>query len=165
MIAALIRWCLGNRFLVVLLALAAACVPQEGHSPAPDDDAQVPPVVEATADAIVGTYLVTHVDGAPPTINIEGNPPTVTIGEKRIQFQSQCIYADWTYTRDGEAISTKPYFEPGSAMCARGLAPGEVAIQESFEQARTIRRVGGDLHVEGGAHRLQLRQVADRASS
>jgi hypothetical protein len=106
---------------------------------------------------------VAFVDGAPPVINIEGHEPAVTIGPQRIHFQSQCIYADWTYERRGEVISTETYYEPGSGMCARGLAPGETAIQNAFDSADTIRRIRGGLYLEGGGHRLQLRRNLDPA--
>ncbi len=76
-------------------------------------------------------------NGAGPTINIEEHVPTITIGTSRVHFQSQCICADWTYARDGEAISPEPYYEPGSVMCARALEPGETAIQNSFDKAST----------------------------
>ena len=138
----------------------AACAPEAGDAPGSGDA----PAVATARDDILGTYVVKYVDGAPPIINIEGHQPMVTIGEDRIHFQSQCIYADWTYERDGEAISTEPYYEPGSGMCARGLAPGETAIQDAFGAADTIRRIRGGLFLEGGGHRLELHRVADEAS-
>jgi hypothetical protein len=148
----------------VSLALAASCMPQAGNAPVGGEEVQIPAVVEATPDPIAGTYIVAQVGGEPPIINIEGHAPTVTIGEKRIHFQSQCIYADWTYELDGETISTKSYYEPGSAMCARGLAPGEVAIQEALEAADRVRRTDHGLQVEGGGHRLELRRIGERAA-
>ena len=147
-----------------LLAWAAACMPEAGSAPVGGDRMHAPAAEQAAPDAIIGEYVVTHVDGSPPVINIKGHEPTVTIGTNRIHFQSQCIYADWTYRRDGETISTEPSYLPGSAMCARALAPGELAIQDGFKQATTIRRIRGGLYVEGGRHRLQLRRVVDQAS-
>lgn len=118
--------------------------------------------VEATNDDIVGKYVVKLVNGASPTINIDGHEPTITIGTTRIHFQSQCIYADWTYKRDGEAISTESYFKPGSGMCARGLAPGETAIQNGFDKARTIRATRERLYLEGGGYQLELHRPQDQ---
>jgi hypothetical protein len=79
------------------------------------------------------------------------------IGQRRI-FQSQCIYADWTYERDGEKISTKSYYELGSAMCARGLEPGETAIQDGIGKAASVRRIPEGLQLEGGGYRIELRR-------
>jgi hypothetical protein len=121
-------------------------------------------IVEAGQSDITGEYVVTHVDGATPIINIKGYDPTVTISKERIHFQSQCIYNDWTYQRDGENISTVPYHGPDIEMCARGLAPGETAIQDAFKGARTVRRIRGGLFIEGGGHQLQLRRVLDTGS-
>jgi hypothetical protein len=96
------------------------------------------------------------VNGAPPAIDFEGHEPTITISSQRIHFQSQCIYANWTYERDGEAISTKRYYEPGSAMCARGLEPGETAIQDGIDEAVTVRRSREGLQLGGGGYRIEL---------
>jgi hypothetical protein len=144
------------------LALMAACMPEEGSAPVDGNDVAARAADNAAQDDIIGKYVVRYVNDAPPTINIEGYEPTVTIGAERIHFQSQCIYADWTYKRDGEGTSTEPFFVPGSGMCARGLAPGETAIQEAFEKASTIRRIGGGLHVEGGRYRLELNRIVDQ---
>jgi hypothetical protein len=144
------------------LVLSAACMPQAGNSQAVEEKVLAPAPIQ---DKVVGEYVVTYVNGAPPVINIAGHEPTLTIGEERIHFRSQCIYADWTYRRAGEAITTRPYFVPGSGMCARGLAPGETAIQNALDAASTVRRIRGGLYLEGGGHRLQLRRVVRQASS
>lgn len=148
-------------FVTFSLALVAGCSPDEGIAPVRHTETLGPAAAEATQDDIIGTYVVEHVEGAVPTINIKGHWPTITISAERIHFQSQCIYADWTYERDGEEISTKSYFEQG-AMCARALAPGEAAIQTSFDQANTIRRSGERLFLEGGGSRLELRRLLDQ---
>ena len=141
------------------LALTGACMPEAGSAPVGGNEVLAPAAGVATQDDIIGKYVVKYVNGAPPTINIEGHEPTITIGKERIHFQSQCIYADWTYERVGVEISTEPYYVPGSAMCARALAPGETAIQDGFEKASTIRRTNGGLHFEGGGYRLELHRV------
>jgi hypothetical protein len=147
------------------LALVAACMPQAERAPVGGDEALTAAAGEATRqDNIIAEYIVTYVDGATPTINIKGHEPTITIGKERIHFQSQCIYADWTYQRDGETISTKPYYEPGSGMCARALAPGEIAIEDGIKGAKTIRQIRGGLYLEGGGHRLELRRMVDPAT-
>ncbi len=152
-------------FGALSLALAAACMPEAGSAPPRGNEVLAPAAADkAPQDDILGKYVVKYVDGAPPVINIKGYEPTITIGEKRIHFQSQCIYADWTYARNGDAISTKTYFVPGSSMCARGLAPGETAIQDSFDKARTIRRTSEGLHLEGAGNRLELHRVANEDS-
>ena len=140
------------------------CAPD---APATRSQASALPATPAVAaiqqQGIEGEYTVVFVDGAPPVINIKGHEPTVTIGPDRIHFQSQCIYADWTYELNGGAISTRPYYKPGSAMCARGLAPGETLIQDAFGSLETIRRIRGGLYGEGGGHRVQLRRKVDAA--
>ncbi len=84
----------------------------------------------------------------------------VTIDARRMHFQSQCIYADWTYVRRGGQVSTKPYYEPGSGMCARALAPGEVAIQRAISKASAIApAASAGLTVAGSGHRLELRRA------
>lgn len=143
------------------LVVAAACMPEAGNAPAARDRRQAPDITAALPAAIIGTYVVTDVNGTPPAINIAGHEPTITIGPERIHFQSQCIYADWTYRRDGEAILTTPYYEPGSGMCARGWAPGETAIEAAIKAAARIREISGGLILEGGGHRLQMRRVID----
>jgi len=109
------------------------------------------------ARSIEGRWVVERVDGAAPVINIAGYAPVVTIGADRIHFQSQCIYADWKYARSGDNLTTSPFYEPGSGMCARGLAPGETAIQAAFDKGRQLTFRSDDrLIVEGGGHRLEL---------
>jgi hypothetical protein len=151
------RWLLAA-FALVLSGCAA-------EPPAPNSPASAPLSTPAAPvqqlQGIEGEYTVVFVDGAPPVINIPGYAPTITIGPDRIHFQSQCIYADWTYELNGEAISTKPYFKPGSGMCARGLAPGETLIKTAFGSLETIRRIRGDLYGEGGGHRVQLQRKTD----
>jgi hypothetical protein len=143
-------------FLALLIALAPACMPNSGTTPASESATIVPAAEEAARDDIIGEYVVEMVNGAPPAINFEGHEPTVTISPQRIHFQSQCIYADWTYEREGERISTKPYYEPGSEMCARGLEPGETAIQAGIDKATSVRRTRQGLQLEGGEYRLVL---------
>jgi len=147
------------------MVLVAACMPEAGVAPVGGNESIAPAVVAATRDDIIGTYVVKYINGVPPTINIEGYEPTITIGTRRIHFQSQCFYADWTYERNGEAILTEPYYEPGSAMCARALAPGETAIQNSFDKASTIRRTRLGLHLKGGGYQLKLQRLLDQAQS
>jgi hypothetical protein len=121
-----------------------------------------PPPKQAApqTEAIDGRYVVITVDGQPPVIHIAGYEPTVTINGPRVHFQSQCIYADWTLEKTEAGVRSKPYFEPGSGMCASGLAPGETAIQDAFNGLRAIFRTpNGGLGVEGGGYRLELRRV------
>jgi hypothetical protein len=150
-----------HRFMPLLALALAACSPD-----APVVGPETAVATAATSNQpqdILGEYTVVFVDGAPPVINIAGYEPTITIGRERIHFQSQCVYADWTYERNGESISAEPYYVPGSAMCARGLAPGETAIQNAFGSIELIRPVRGGLYIEGGGHRLQLRRIVSQA--
>ena len=152
------------RVLVVSVAAAvSACTVQPGEPAADAGPGALPtsqPPAPARAQSIQGRWQVERVDGAAPVINIAGYAPVVTIGADRIHFQSQCIYADWTYRRSGEVLTTSTYFEPGSGMCARGLAPGENAIEAAFAKAERVLEGPGDtLLVEGGGHRLELRRT------
>ena len=143
---------------ILNLGLLAACVPASEDT---EPDAASP-----AAFAIEGDYVVTTVDNAAPMIGIEGHEPTVTIGPDRIHFQSQCIYSDWSFERNGQSIVTGPfdYGEP-VAMCARGLAPGETAIMEVIDGADTLRSLEGDLSIAAGGRELKMRRMADTALS
>lgn len=153
------------RTILVAAAMAVAgCTTQPGKPPADPAATGSTGSSPTAAPAIAGRFVVATVDGAPPLINIAGHEPTVTIDGARIHFQSQCIYADWTLDRSGGGFATKPYFAPGSGMCARGLAPGETAIEDAFTRLRAITPTsGGGLTVEGGGHRLELRPAAPAA--
>lgn len=134
------KWMIGGAALLV------ACAPPQAAAP--------------QADSIDGRYVVTAIDGRPPMINIAGYDPTITITGSRVHFQSQCIYADWTLERLEGSLSAKPYYKPGSGMCARGLAPGETAIQDAFTGLTALGTTPhGGLRVEGGRHVLELRRA------
>lgn len=132
--------------------LACAPPPQQGLAEKPNID---------------GRYIVTAIDGEPPVINIAGYNPTVTIAGPRVHFQSQCIYADWTLTQTAGGVRATPYYEPGSAMCARGLAPGESAIEDAFSGLSAIAPTPmGGLQIAGGGHTLELRRApSDKTAS
>ncbi len=147
-------------FGALVALFLAGCSSEAPPSPV-SADYPAEPGEPAAGATVSDDYIVASVDGAPPLINIAGHEPRVTIDKDRIHFQSQCIYADWTYQRDGETISTKPYYEPGSAMCARGLAPGEVAIQDIINEANTVQRTASGLLLEGGGRRLELQRSAN----
>ncbi|MDF1835918.1 MAG: hypothetical protein P1U62_13700 [Alteraurantiacibacter sp. bin_em_oilr2.035] len=116
--------------------------------------------VEVPSDSILGEYVVVQIDGAPPLINIDGYQPMITIGPQRIHFQSQCIFADWEWSRTGDVIEAEPRHDPGFAMCERGLAPGEIAIQDAFASLEQIEReTAGALIVTGSGHRLELQRA------
>lgn len=149
--------------IVVAAALSACTVQPDigdaGASPATEPAASAPDAPIA-APRIEGRWQVARVDGAPPVINIAGYAPVVTIGADRIHFQSQCIYANWKYARSGDKLVTSPHFEPVSGMCARGLAPGETAIEAAFGNVERISHApDGTLYVEGGGHRLELERT------
>ncbi|HZF42224.1 MAG TPA: hypothetical protein VEZ48_02310 [Sphingomonadaceae bacterium] len=141
------------------LVMATACSPEAGSRRVGGNEV-LAPAADDNQYVIMGNYIVKSVNGAPPIINIEGHEPTITIHDDRIHFQSQCIYADWTYKRDGKTISTNPVL--GGDKCARSLAPGETAIQDGFDKARMVRESSNGLYVEGGAHRLELHRVIER---
>lgn len=153
------------RPILTLSALAmAACTTQPGEAEADIAASEAGGAEAVSPQSIEGRFIVATVDGAPPVINIAGHDPTITIEGDRIHFQSQCIYADWMLAHGGGKVATKPYYEPGSAMCARGLAPGETAIQDAFTRLLAITpTASGGLVVEGGGHRLELRRAAPPA--
>ena len=140
------------RFVIFLAVALAGCSPQPGEAVAPEETN-----VERSLD---GEYVVTFVNQAAPVIGIEGYEPTITITGERIHFQSQCIYDDWVFSREGEAISTGPWdYGETVAMCARGLAPGEEAIIAAFDEATTVRFVQGGLWFSGEGGDVQLRRL------
>jgi hypothetical protein len=153
------------RTLALTIAAAlSACTMQQDKTDAQATPAAGPVAVTSTAAAapqsIEGRWLVERIDGAPPVINIAGYAPVVTIGAERIHFQSQCIYGDWNYARDGERFTASRHFVPGSGMCARGLAPGETAVEAAFDRLERIAHGrDGTLVVEGRGHRLEMRRT------
>lgn len=151
------------RLIVPVLGLAlAACTARPGDgSSAPTMSPTASAAQRPAASSLDGRYLVVSIDGAAPIIDIAGHDPIVTIEGDRVHFQSQCIYADWTLARAGGKLAAKPHYEPGSAMCARGLAPGETAIQDAFTGLTAIAPVAGGLVVEGAGRRLALRRTAN----
>jgi hypothetical protein len=140
------------RLGLTLLSLLMACSPAPVHG---RDRRQ------AQEYDIEGRYIVAYVDEAHLVIGIKGSQPTVYIQDGRLHFQSQCIYADWTYRREREAIDTDTYYQPGSAMCARGLTPGEKSIQTKISAADTVRRVRGGLYLAGPRGSVQLEQLIE----
>lgn len=138
----------------LLLPFLAACAVASDGSPTTDAD--MPP-----ERSLEGEYVVTFVNGKAPLIDIEGYEPTVTISSGRIHFQSQCIYEDWSYDRDGESVTTGPwdYGDQLVGMCARGLAPGETAIIRALEGADTVRFIprGVWFSGDGGTAQMQFR--------
>ena len=141
--------------LILLTAMLAGC---NMASPA-DGAADTPPAAATTEASLEGTYVVTHVNEAEPLIGIKGYEPTVTITADRIHFQSQCIYDDWSYRRDGESIAVGPwdYGEP-VAMCARSFAPGEEAIIAALGGADTVRRTLDGMWFSGPQGTVQMRR-------
>lgn len=142
-------------FLLALSPLLMACSPVAGGSEGRDASTGSAP--------LDGRYRVVAVDQVSPVIGIAGSEPTVTIAGDRIHFQSQCVGADWIFRRSGQTLLTIPYHEPGSAMCARSLAPGEVAIQRALGTARKLVRIRGGLYLEGGGRTIQIERTPDPA--
>ena len=149
----------------MLAAVLAACTPATDATSQPANGQEQPP-----ARTVPGEYVVTNVNEAPPAIGIANSEPTVTITGDRIHFQSQCIYDDWRYTRDGEAIETGDWQYDGDiAMCARGLATGETAIIKAIDGADTVRFVPHGLWLSGKGGTVQMKlmpsdeQLAARA--
>ena len=142
--------------LVIVAALAmAACYPADGEAPVAPASTNSP----SLAIGIEGEFVVTHVDGAPYEQGFAGHDPRVTIGPDRIHFVSQCIYADWTYVRQDGAIETESYYEPGTAMCPRGLTAGEQAVQDAFAAATEVETSEDGLVFSDGGHSVQVQRV------
>lgn len=139
--------------VVVGLALAA-CTAEPGAIPQAE--------TEAASRPIVGDYVITYVNEAPPVFGIEGTQATVTIDAERIHFQSQCVFDDWRYTREGEAISTG-IWQASQEMCARALEPGEEAIITAIGAADTVRHVPRGLYLSGTGGTVQMRFVPGAA--
>ena len=150
------------RSLVVLTVLLSAC----SVAAPPARDAEDPVATTfPDRERLEGSYLVSSVNGAAPEVFSPGRPPTVTITEDRLNFSSQCIFADWTWSRDGENFDTGPfdYGEEPVVMCARALSPTEVAIQEAIGEAQTIRRIRSGWWIDGPGGTVQLQRIPDPA--
>lgn len=139
---------------VTVGATLIACSPSAGSGDAQED------VPAEAVRSIEGTYVVTFANGEKPLINIAGHEPTLTITGDRIHFQSQCIYDDWSYRLDGEAIRTGEWDYKGDmAMCARSFAIGELAIIKAIDSAETVRFVPHGLWLSGEGGTIQMRLV------
>lgn len=148
-----------RKSLVLLVGLALlACAP----SPEDASAAAAQEVVEQYR-SFEGQYVVTYVNEAAPEIGIEGSEPTVTVSAGRIHFQSQCIYRDWSYSRNGTEIETGRYTYPETGglvgMCARGFMPGEEAIIAALSEAKEVRFVPHGLWFSGEKGTVQMRRV------
>lgn len=139
-----------------LTALSATCL--IACSPASEELPEPAASSAAAARSIDGQYVVTHVNGAEPLINIAGYEPTITITGDRIYFQSQCIYDDWAFSRTGETIETG-IWQAEQEMCARERTPGEEAIIKAIDGAETIRFVPHGLWLSGKGGTMQLRFI------
>ena len=141
------------RTLLLPLAMALlACSPAETPSAeGQQEEAQ-------RLRPIEGEYVVAYLNQEPPEQYEKGVDPTVTIFPDRIHFQSQCIYDDWTYTLDGERLTTGVW-RAEQAMCARGLSDDENAIIAAIDAADTLRFVSNGLWINGEAGSVQLRFV------
>ncbi|MGB3167581.1 MAG: hypothetical protein WBA68_12485 [Alteraurantiacibacter sp.] len=148
-----------------LLLLSAAALLLGCAPPDPYEQAQEEAREAVSARSIEGTYIVTYVDEEEPQIGISGHEPTVTISADRVHFQSQCIYENWAYSREGESIETGPWDYGGEpvAMCARGLAPGEEAIITAIGGADTVRFVPRGIWMSGDSGTVQMRWVPGEA--
>ena len=144
------------RYVMTVAAGASliACSPSPGSGKAQED------APAEAARSIEGTYVVTFANGEKPLINIAGHEPTLTITGDRIHLQSQCIYDDWSYRLDGEAIRTGEWDYKGDrAMCARSFAIGELAIIKAIDAAETVRFVPHGLWLSGEGGTIQMRFV------
>ncbi|MBH5321652.1 hypothetical protein [Aurantiacibacter sediminis] len=134
-----------------------ACTP----APASGDiggDTAGEPAADLEFRSIHGTYVVNYVNEAEPMIGIAGHEPTVTIDAERIHFQSQCIYENWSYERDGENLETGPWDYGGDPieMCARGVAAGEEAIIAAIDGADTVRLLADGIWMSGRGGNVQM---------
>ena len=145
--------------LLLPLALGLlACSPSDA-APPPDRQEEAERV-----RPIEGGYVVAYLNEEPPDQYEKGVDPLVTISGDRIHFQSQCIYQDWAYTLDGEALDTGPWqYDEPAAMCARGLSDDENAIIAAIGSADTLRTVSNGVWIGGNAGSVQLRFVPSEA--
>ncbi|KLE34552.1 hypothetical protein [Aurantiacibacter luteus] len=154
-------------FPSLALALAACTVSQTDEMPQPEPVMTTPAMAEdappasAPGQKIDETYAVATLDGAPIAGGTPGQAPRIILTVDRVHFSSGCIYADWTYRHtSGASYSAQRFYEPGSAMCARGLATFETAIEELFDGLDGMTRHGdGTVIATGAGHRLVLRPV------
>ena len=147
------------RFLVpYYLALSlTGCVP--GETTGKDD-------VTASAakeQELEGRYRVSFINGKKPMTGMEGHEPLLTITPGRIHFQSQCIFHDWQFNRNDEAIEIEPWvYEDGPPlMCARAYVGGEEAIILAMSAADTVRRVGSGFWFSGPDGEVEIERLPD----
>jgi len=99
-----------------------------------------------------GEYRVAGIDGA--DVNLP-HALTVSITQSEIRYVSQCITAAWTYRMTGPAIALQP--TPPEPVCDRGRYPEEIAIEQAFPAAETVRRTAGNgIEFSGGGHSVTL---------
>ena len=142
-------------FIALMFASVAAC------QPGPTKISESNPSEEPRSASVapgnpVGDYRIAEIDGDPPAVTHEQGV-TVSIGPDRIHYTSQCVYGDWTWRIADGAFTTRRAYEPGTAMCARGLSDGERAIEEVFDDAKAYAVLpNGHVAIEGGGRRMLL---------
>ncbi|APE27765.1 hypothetical protein [Aurantiacibacter gangjinensis] len=147
----------------VLLTIAASCL--LGCAPTPtQDNNSAEQANTASADHVSGRYQVFALNEVALTPSANGLPE-VTIEDGRLHLQSQCIFHDWEFSRDGETVRTGSwdYGDEAVGMCARGLTETEQTSITVLSEVDRIIRVAGGYYLSGPAGNIQLQTIPDPA--
>ena len=131
-----------HRLALVLSFALAACATANG------DDSQVGEVVPVD---LPGEYRVAGVDGQ--DINLSQGI-TASITDDRITVRSGCIGMGWSYSREGNTLSTVTQPVPS---CRRALLPQEQTISQAFTSAQGVARTPANgIEFSGPDHTVLL---------
>lgn len=162
-----------NSWSAAIVLAAGACLSACASETAITSEGRVienEPRVLAPEYTLEGFYVVAAIDGGPVESAFLNTRPAVTIDRRRIHFQSQCIFHDWAWSEDAEAVQTAAWTYSASeqpvVMCSRGLTEYEQTIIDVFSAVDDVDQdVTGNLIVKGAGHALRLdRQKAPEIS-
>ena len=146
------------RLSALLPLLLLGCTPPQA-APAPTPPSGASSSASVRLD-LAGDYRIVRVNGEEAVAYDRNDAPQATIGSERIHFRSQCIYNDWAYETDGQAITTRGWTYPdGVAMCARALSPQEEAIEAAFAGARSAVPTRSGWRIDGPGGTLELERI------
>lgn len=144
---------------LALLALGACDVPVDSApadeptaaSSAPPTTTAASPEPAAPKVELPGEYRVAGVDGQ--SIDLP-YAITAAITASRVDINADCLIFAWSYTANGNAITTSRLTTAG---CERGLTEVEEAMVAAFDAATTVARTPGNgIELSGDGHTVTL---------
>lgn len=139
------------RHILILAALIPASLGLASCGTIDEQPSAEPAGIGVEALRLPGDYRVANVDGA--SVDMP-HGVSASITDDWIDLQSDCIRLAWTYSFDGQALTTSP--EPVRS-CRRALLPQEQAISTAFDAATTVSRTPNNgLEFSGGGHSVTL---------